>query len=133
MSKGYTGILHNIEKQVAILEIPYVTKLSQYKRSPFRVLVSCILSLRTKDIVTAHSSERLFKVVKEPKDILGISLVKIEKLIYPSAFYHNKAKTLKGIAQRLVSKEEYHGKVPMNLEELLSFKGIGRKDKFYKV
>lgn len=95
------------------------------RRDPFRVLISCILSLRTKDEVTYKASQRLFSLAKTPKQMLGLSARKIEKAIYPVGFYRVKARTILGICKKLV--EEYNIEVPDSIEELLKFKGVGRK------
>ncbi len=120
----YVRILTLIEKHLENKGVSYVAKAS-YKRDPFKILVSCILSLRTKDKITEKASKYLFRVVKKPKDLLKYSQTQLEKLIYPVGFYRNKAKILKDIGRRLVSR--YGGKVPDKEEILLSFKGVGRK------
>ncbi len=121
----YVRILTLIEGYLKSKEVPYVTKISYRHRDPFKILVSCILSLRTKDRVTEEASNSLFKVVRKPQDLLRYSQKQLEKLIYPVGFYRNKAKILKGIGHRLVS--HYGGKIPDKEEILLSFKGVGRK------
>jgi endonuclease-3 len=92
---------------------------------PFKILISTILSLRTKDQTTAQASDRLFKVADTSEKILKLSEEEIEKLIYPVGFYRNKAKIIKEISKILV--EKFNSKVPDDLETLLSFKGVGRK------
>lgn len=104
---------------------PIVTQIAERGRDPFRILISTILSLRTKDDVTASASERLFSLAKTPEEMLNLSEDEIAKAIYPVGFYRNKAKTIKEISKVLV--EKYGGKVPDDLEELLKIKGIGRK------
>ncbi len=94
-------------------------------QDPFRVLASCILSLRTRDEVTEPASQRLFDLADNPGKILSLGLSEIEKAIYPVAFYRNKAKTLKEICRELVDQND--AKVPDTLEELLKIKGVGRK------
>ena len=103
---------------------PAVTQVA-LRRDPFQVLISTILSLRTKDPVTLTASQRLFRRAKTPQQMLKLSESKISHLIYPVGFYRTKAKTLREISKRLL--EEYEGKVPNRLEELLQFKGVGRK------
>jgi len=105
-------------KRTAISEI-HKTK------DPFRVLISCLLSLRTKDEVTLKASERLFSVAKTPQEFLNLPTKKIEELIYPVGFYRVKAKRIKEISKIII--ERYGGKVPDNLEELLTLPGVGRK------
>jgi endonuclease-3 len=81
--------------------------------------------LRTKDETTRHATYRLFGVVATPHDIVKLTAVEIEKLIYPVGFYKNKARTILSTCQRLI--DEYDAKVPASIDELLAFKGIGRK------
>jgi endonuclease-3 len=104
---------------------PAVTVVSEETRDPFRVLVSCILSLRTKDQVTAEAGERLFAVASDPEGISKLTPKRIEKLIYPVGFYRNKAQQIRDISKELV--EDYSSKVPDTIEGLLHFKGVGRK------
>lgn len=104
---------------------PIVTQIAERERDPFRILISTILSLRTKDNVTALASERLFSLARTPEEMLKLSEEEIAKAIYPVGFYRNKAKTIKEICKTLV--ERYNGKVPNDLEELLKLKGVGRK------
>jgi endonuclease-3 len=95
------------------------------KRDPFLVLISCIISLRTKDEVTAEASRRLFVVADTPERLRCLSAARIEKAIYPCGFYRNKAETLRAISGQIM--DRFHGKVPDKMEDLLSFKGVGRK------
>jgi len=93
--------------------------------NPFKILISCLLSLRTKDKNTEKVSDKLFKIVKTPTEISKIPIKRLEKLIYSSGHYKKKAKTLKHVSKVLI--EKYDGKVPDKKEELLSIKGIGPK------
>ena len=113
-----------INKQVEALEVPWVTKESR-SREPFRVLISCILSLRTKDKTTALASERLFKVADKPKRMARLSPSRLQSLIYPVGFYRNKTRVILGVSRKII--EDYHGMVPRKEEELLKLKGVGRK------
>lgn len=94
-------------------------------RSPFHVLISCLLSLRTKDSATATASKRLFAVADNPQTLARTPVEKVEHLIYPVGFYRNKARTVVEISQVLV--EKYGGEIPSDIDELLTFKGVGRK------
>ena len=116
--------LKKLKKAVRKFRTPSVTVIAK-KNDPFAVLVSCIISLRTRDEVTELASTRLFALAKLPAELLELSNSKIEKAIYPAAFYRNKTKSLKELCQVLV--KEYSGKVPDQLEELLKLKGVGRK------
>ncbi|WP_293444890.1 endonuclease III [Persephonella sp.] len=122
----FLKILDILEKEFPKWNAPVVSLMAKRDhRTPFQILVSTIISLRTKDQITAEASERLFKIAKTPEDILKLSEEEIQKAIYPAGFYKNKAKTIKKIARIIV--EKYKGKVPDTLEELLKLPGVGRK------
>jgi len=104
---------------------PVVTLMAETYGSPFRVLISCVLSLRTQDATTAKASQRLFALADTPQSTLKLTAKKIEKLIFPVGFYKTKAKTLRDISRLLI--DNYGGKVPDTIDELLKFKGVGRK------
>lgn len=94
-------------------------------RDPFRILISCLLSLRTKDKTTSAASERLFTLAHTPATMVKLPLKKIEQAIYPVGFYRTKAKSIHRICRRLL--KEYGGRVPDSLDELLTLPGVGRK------
>ena len=94
-------------------------------RRPFLVLISCILSLRTQDKTTIRASRRLFGLARTPLEMLKLRVDVIEKAIYPVGFYHTKARRIKEISKKLV--ERFNSQVPDTLEDLLEFKGVGRK------
>lgn len=104
---------------------PVVSMVARERRDPFRVLVSTLLSLRTKDEVTEVASRRLFQRASTPKTLLKLTPRQIEKLIYPVGFYHTKARRLLEVSRILL--EEHRGKVPSTLDELLELPGVGRK------
>lgn len=104
---------------------PIVTFVANTRKSPFLVLVSTVLSLRTKDETTAAASERLFAKVAAPEDMLCLSAAEIERLIYPVGFYRTKARNLLEISRILI--DRYGGAVPDTIEELLTLPGVGRK------
>ena len=114
-----------LRREVPKWETPIVTLMAETYDSPFRVLISCILSLRTQDSTTAKASHRLFAVADSPKEMLKLTSKKIEKLIYPVGFYRTKAKNILEICRKLV--DDYGGKVPDEIDELLQLKGVGRK------
>jgi endonuclease-3 len=108
------------------LKQPSVTQISKNtKKNPYKVLISTIISLRTKDEVTLRASEKLFSVANNPYEMIKLKNEEIEKLIYPAGFYRNKAKTILEISLKLI--KEYDAEVPSNIDELLKFKGVGRK------
>jgi endonuclease-3 len=94
-------------------------------RDPFRILVSCLLSLRTKDKTTSEASARLFALAHTPVGLLKLSRRRIEGAIYPVGFYRTKAKAIHAISRRLL--EDYQGKVPQSIDELTTLPGVGRK------
>lgn len=104
---------------------PAVTIVATRDRDPFKVLVSCILSLRTKDQVTADASARLFALADTPERLSRLGVDEVEKAIYPVGFYRVKAEQILAISRLLV--ENYQSVVPDDLDELLRFKGVGRK------
>ncbi|MGH7835924.1 MAG: endonuclease III domain-containing protein [Candidatus Binatia bacterium] len=104
---------------------PIVTLMAETYRNPFRVLISCILSLRTQDSTTAQASHRLFALADTPEKMLRLSEQKIAKTIYPVGFYRTKAKVIRGICRTLI--RDYGGRVPDEIDELLKLKGVGRK------
>lgn len=103
---------------------PVVTTISR-QRTPFHVLISCLLSLRTKDQTTREASNRLFAVADNPQNMMKLPVAKIEKLIYPVGFYRTKALRIKEICEVLVT--SYKGKVPDDIDDLLKLNGVGRK------
>jgi endonuclease-3 len=104
---------------------PAVTIVSQREGDPFKVLISCILSLRTQDKTTGAASERLFSLADTPGKMIELTPAEIENAIYPVGFYRNKTAHILGICHTLL--DCYGGKVPDELDELLKLKGVGRK------
>lgn len=94
-------------------------------REPFRVLVACVISLRTKDEVTAAASARLFARAATPVTLAELDEVTIAELIYPAGFYNTKAGQIREIARRL--RDQHGGAVPSDREALLALPGVGRK------
>lgn len=111
--------------EVPKLTPPFIALLANRTRDPFKVLISCILSLRTQDKTTAEASERLYKLADSPQEMLKLSKDKIEKAIYPVGFYRVKAGNILSICKDLT--EKHSGKVPDAIDELLKLKGVGRK------
>jgi endonuclease-3 len=108
------------------MEDPSVSTVAErYQRSPWAVLVSTIISLRTKDEVTVAASERLLAEAPGPEELLRLPEERIGKLIYPAGFYRTKAANLRRIAAILL--EKYGGRVPADMEALLELPGAGRK------
>jgi endonuclease-3 len=121
----------DIDRAVGILKeesagwrLQAVTEASR-ERDPFKVLISTVISLRTKDEVTRQSSERLFRQADTPEAMAKLEASAIEKVIYPAGFYRTKARHILGICAALL--QNHGGRVPEELEELLSLPGVGRK------
>jgi endonuclease-3 len=133
------GFLYNsgmdnktVEKVLTILKekyeewkVPIVTEIASKTGDPFRVLVSTVLSSRTKDAVTRKASRRLFERASTPLGIAELSPREIEKLIFPVGFFRTKSRRIPELAEILIDK--YKGRVPDTLEELLKLPGVGRK------
>lgn len=122
--KNIDDIIKILKKEIKKWQVPIVTEVSR-DRSPYKVLISCLLSLRTKDDVTRKASGRLFELAETPDDMLKVSRKKIEKAIYPVGFYITKAQRILEISKKLVN--TYNSRVPDEIDELLKFKGVGRK------
>lgn len=105
--------------------LPSVSEIARRHRDPFRILVSTIISLRTRDDVTEAASRRLFALADTPRTLARLDPRRIERAIFPAGFYRSKARTLRDIARRLET--ELGGRVPDRIEALLDFKGVGRK------
>lgn len=123
--KDIHTVLAIVEEDCRQWQLPSVTVIAGEYRSPFHVLVSCIISLRTKDSVTAAAATRLFRHAATAEALAALHPDEIATLIYPAGFYRNKAAQLQMISRRLL--DEYNGQVPDDLETLLTFKGVGRK------
>ncbi|MDD5195460.1 MAG: endonuclease III [Candidatus Omnitrophica bacterium] len=116
-------VIRTLKLQVKKFKIPWVS--ASEVNSPYKILISCILSLRTKDAVTRNASQKLFAIADEPQKMVGIPEERLKQLIYPVGFYRNKTRQIIALNKRLI--DEFSGAVPDTQEELLSFKGVGRK------
>ena len=95
------------------------------ERDSFRILIACLLSLRTKDETTGPAAERLFALADAPQAMLRLPLRQIEQAIFPVGFYRTKARVIHSVCRDLL--ERFEGKVPADLDALLSLRGVGRK------
>ena len=118
-------IIRRVREAVSQFREPVVSEIARKKRDPYHVLISCLLSLRTKDKVTRETSKRLFELADNPADMTKLSHKTIEKAIYPVGFYHTKARNIIEISRELVV--NHSSRVPNTVEELIQFKGVGRK------
>jgi len=119
-------VLRKLRREIPKWKVPAVGVVADRAADrPFETLVSTILSLRTKDAVTAAASHRLLSAAPTPETIAGLPLRKIEKLIYPVGFYRNKSRHLQETCRLLL--EDHDGKVPRRMGGLLRLPGVGRK------
>lgn len=118
-------VIRILEEETAHFFTPIVTEVAGTSADPFKVLISCLISLRTKDEVTAQASRRLFALAETPQQMARLTVKKIQKAIYPAGFYITKSRTIKELCQTLMA--QYDGTVPDELDALLKLKGVGRK------
>ena len=123
--EGWSSVFRTLRRHLGSSNPPSVTKIAQEDPDPFRVLVSTMISLRTKDEVTTAASERLLNRADTPQALAALPQSTIAALIYPAGFYRTKAEHLKATASSLV--RDHTGKVPQNMDDLLALPGVGRK------
>mgnify|MGYP000284372949 CR=1 FL=1 len=123
--KHINDIVKILKKELAVGSLPIVSHLAADERNPFVILISTLLSLRTKDEVTELATERLFGLALTPEEMLKVPEDKIARTIYPVGFFRVKARTIHRVCRELI--ERFDSRVPDNLEELLGIKGVGRK------
>ena len=120
-----------IEKSLKILSKIYnsseKTTLNRMRKKPdaFKILISCLLSLRTQDKNTEKASTKLYAVADTPKEIVKLPIKKLEKLIFSSGHYKKKARILQHVSKELINR--FDSKVPNTRKKLMSIKGIGPK------
>src|SRR3989344_924816 len=131
LKKSFKDSKKNVEVIVSLLTkemqkypTPSVTMIS-WQNSPYKVLISCLLSLRTRDPITIEVAKKLFEVADTPEKMDKLSLEEVESLIRRVNLYKGKARNL--LALNKIILEKYNGNVPDTMEELLAFKGVGRK------
>jgi len=107
------------------LPVPLVELTMIQTKDPFKVLITTILSARTKDSLTIKVVPELFKEIKNLNDLKKIKQEKLEKIIHPINFYKNKAKYLKKLP--IVIEKEFGGKIPKTIDQLITLPGVGRK------
>lgn len=124
--KDIDKIMKELLKATKSMPMPVVTEIKLVtNRDAYKILISTMLSLRTKDSTTRDASMRLFEKAGNPKDMLKLSEEEIAKLIYPVGFYRVKAKNILEVSQTII--DDYNGKVPDEIDELLKLRGVGRK------
>lgn len=123
--KEIAFVIGTLKKRRKEFAVPALTEIAERSDDPYKVLISCILSLRTRDETTARVSEKLYAVADTPKKIGQMNLKKLGAIIRPVNYYKTKAKRIKEMSKLIY--EKYNGKVPNDMDELLKFKGVGRK------
>jgi endonuclease III len=118
-------VLSVLQRESRNWRVPIVTLVAERSRDPYQVLISTLLSLRTKDETTTVASRRLFERAQTPRDMLLLSEADIRELIYPVGFYKRKAETIRRVSSILI--EKWDGRVPDDLDILLTLPGVGRK------
>ena len=118
-------VLGRLQVELRTSPLPAVSEVAARRHDPFQVLVSTMISLRTKDDVTAGASERLLARAPTPRDMARLDPQEIGSLIYPAGFYNTKARHLRAVAEIL--ERRYDAQVPSRMEDLLELPGVGRK------
>jgi endonuclease-3 len=119
------AVLRILRRAVRNWQEPVVGVVAKESHDPFRVLIACLLSLRTKDQTTAAASRRLFALASDPAAMLRLPLPKIQQAIYPVGFYRTKSKQIHAICRQLLA--QHGGRVPDSIDQLLELPGVGRK------
>ncbi|TVQ22813.1 MAG: endonuclease III [Spirochaetaceae bacterium] len=107
------------------MQLPSVSQIARFARDPFLILISTMISLRTKDDVTLAASERLFAIARTPATMRSLGDEQIADLIYPAGFYHTKSRHIVEVCTILC--ERYNGTVPEDVDALVDLPGVGRK------
>ncbi|MDO9559815.1 MAG: endonuclease III [Syntrophales bacterium] len=118
-------IVARLQENLRNWDMPVVSHLAEMGADPFKILISTLLSLRTKDETTTAAAARLFRLAQSPAEMLQLPEAVIIEAIYPVGFYRNKAGTIHDICRELINRHQ--ARVPDTLEELLALKGVGRK------
>jgi endonuclease III len=126
MSAAEIGaVIRTLRRQAPSWRPTAVAEVAAEQPDPFRVLIACLLSLRTQDATTREASQRLFRVADTPAAMLRLSPARISRLIFPVGFYRTKARAIRQISRDLI--ERFGGAVPDEIDALLTLKGVGRK------
>lgn len=118
-------IIARLEREAPCWRRTALADVSAQRGDPFAVLVACLLSLRTRDDTTGPAAARLFALAATPAAMLRLSPRQIEQAIFPVGFYRTKARVILGVCRELLAR--HGGRVPDNIDELLTLKGVGRK------
>jgi len=123
--KEISSIIKILKRETKRFENPLIEEIKEKNRDPFKILISCLLSLRTKDEIAAKASKKLFSLADNPKKMAILKEKEIMEAIKSVNYYKTKARRIKEISIELI--KNYGGKVPDNFEDLLKLKGVGRK------
>ncbi|MGH7899097.1 MAG: endonuclease III domain-containing protein [Candidatus Binatia bacterium] len=121
-NRNIDPVIATLKRTVKAWTVPVV---GRYRAEPFTTLVSCLLSLRTKDETTEAASARLFRLARTPQAMVTLTAAEIERAIYPVGFYRTKSRTIRELCRTLL--DRHGGRVPGDFDELLALKGVGRK------
>ena len=124
-NRSIDTVMHILREIAPSWSAPVVSQMASLSRDPYMVLIACLLSLRTKDETTGPAARRLFALADTPEKMLALTPMQIERAIYPVGFYKTKAQIVLDISRALI--EQYGGRVPNEIDELLTLKGVGRK------
>jgi len=119
-------VMKLLEGEMRQFGLPPVSAMAEEEIvDPFKILVSTIISARTKDEVTGPAADRLFSLADSPEKMQRLTEEKIERAIFPAGFYHTKAKAIRKASRELI--ERFDSRVPDTIEDLLTLPGVGRK------
>lgn len=118
-------VLHLVKESIQQWPVSFMERLANGGADPFKILIACVLSLRTRDHTSEEASTRLFSLAAEPFSMANLPIEKIEKAICPVGFYRTKAQQIRAMSKQIC--QEFHGRVPGTIEALVTFPGVGRK------
>ena len=125
MALDIRSFVERLKESYKTWDAPIITLMANIGATPFEVLIATLLSLRTKDEVTAVAAKRLFAVARTPETLLALGAEEVARLIYPVGFYPTKSKRIMEISTLI--RDKYKGVVPWDIDELLTLPGVGRK------
>ncbi len=123
--KNIGKIIALLKKEVSQFDNPIITTIEEVSKTPFMVLISCLLSLRTKDTITGPVARQLLREAQTPQDLLKMPMATLQRIIRPVNYYKTKSLRIKEICKAIL--EQHDGKVPNTFEGLMTLKGVGKK------
>ena len=117
--------IRRLRREAPSWKVTALAQVAAQWHDPFRVLIACLLSLRTKDETTGPAAARLFALADTPEALRGLRPRAIERAIYPVGFYRTKARVLREVSRDLI--ERFGGRVPDDIDALLTLQGVGRE------